>query len=778
MRRAQNDETGAAERATSASRFPDVRLYNTLTRRIEMFEPLRAPEVAMYSCGPTVYRYVHIGNLRTYLMADWLRRTLAASGYHVRHIKNITDVGHMRQDQVDRGEDKMISAALAEGKSPMDIAAFYTDAFFRDEEELGILPAHVFPRATDHVPEMIALIRRLLAGGHAYESGGNVYFSVESYPQYGQLSGNLEDAALLEAVRVESDPLKRGPRDFALWKAAEPGRMVKWESPWGPGFPGWHIECSAMAMRHLGERLDLHTGGVDNIFPHHEDERAQSEAATGLPFARHWAHAQHLLVDNLKMAKSAGNAYTLADIKARGFDPVDFRYLCLTVSYRSRLNFTWTALRAARRAVTRLRRRVWDLTRVPATEAPDGADNPGIELWRDTFFAACRDNLRLPEALATTWTMLREPQLRAEDKIALLREFDNLLGLGLLESTSSWPAAEQLPDATRALLDRRSEARARRDYAAADALRDQLRRDGYDVRDYPAESIVTPSRSYDALADAISRPEQAPSLLAAPDAREFSVCVYNTHWPSDTLRCINSVLRYAGTTDIEILVLDASEPDQRSNWLTATLTRDPRIRTLRADHLFGEAEARNTTLRLSQGRYCVLIDGSVEVVGDIFTPLRRALAQPRVVVAGPYGLVTDDLRHFHEDEGPDVDAIEGYLFAFPREALARVGWMDPRYRFYRNLDIDFSFTLRQKGVKDAATDPDRALVVELPVVRHEHRMWESLGEDERDKRSKKNFDVFLRKWHHHTHLMVRAGLASDRATAESPDLRGNRSGAT
>jgi cysteinyl-tRNA synthetase len=305
-----------------------------------------------------------------------------------------------------------------------------------------------------------------------------------------------------------------------------------------------------------------------------------------------------------------------------------------------------------------------------------------------------------------------------------------------------------------------------------------LRRAGYDVRDFPDETIVTPARSYDALADALSRPEQAPSLLAAPDAHEFSVCVYNTHWPDDTLRCISSVLRYAGTTNIEILVLDAGEPVRRSRWLSAALAHDPRVRALRADHLFGEAEARNTTLRQSRGRYCVLIDGSVEVVGDIFAPLRRALAQPGVVVAGPYGLVTDDLRHFREDQGPDVDAIEGYLFAFPREALARVGWMDPRYRFYRNLDIDFSFTLRQKGVKDAATDPDRAVVVDLPVVRHEHRVWESLSEDERGKRSKKNFDVFLRKWHHHTHLMVRAGHAGDRAPTEKSDSRGNQPGAS
>ncbi|HKV84916.1 MAG TPA: cysteine--tRNA ligase, partial [Ktedonobacterales bacterium] len=487
MRHAWNDATGAGDGVTSTS-HPAIRLYSTLTRQIEDFEALRPPQVAMYSCGPTVYRYVHIGNLRTYLMADWLRRTLEASGYHVRHIKNITDVGHMRQDQVDRGEDKMIAAALAEGKTPADIAAFYTDAFLRDEEELGILPAHVFPRATEHVPEMITLIERLLARGHAYVAGGNVYFDVSSFPSYGQLSGNLDDEALLEAVRIEADPLKRGPRDFALWKAAEPGRLAQWESPWGPGFPGWHIECSAMAMRHLGERLDLHTGGVDNIFPHHEDERAQSEAATGLPFARHWVHAQHLLVDNQKMAKSAGNAYTLADIKAHGFDPVDFRYLCLTVGYRSRLNFTWTALRAARQAVTRLRRMVWDQRESAESEVSASRRAAVTEMWRDKFWSASRNNLRLPEALATTWGMLRDPHLRAEDKLTSLREFDGLLGLSLLDSTETWSPADELPDAVRALRERRSQARALHDHEVADALRAELWRAGYEVRDFARET--------------------------------------------------------------------------------------------------------------------------------------------------------------------------------------------------------------------------------------------------------------------------------------------------
>ena len=749
-----------SEAHINAAILPTIRLFNTFTRRIESLAPLRPPNVTMYSCGPTVYRYVHIGNLRTFLTADWLRRTLVASGYHVRHIKNITDVGHMRQDQVDRGEDKMIAAALAEGKTPADIAAFYTDAFMADERDLGVLPAHVFPRATDHVPEMIELIERLIAGGHAYASGGNVYFDVSSFPGYGELSGNLDDAALLEAVRTEADPLKRGPRDFALWKAAEPGRMVKWESPWGAGFPGWHIECSAMAMRHLGEQLDLHTGGVDNIFPHHEDERAQSEAATGMRFASCWVHAQHLLVDGLKMAKSTGNAYTLSEIKERGFEPVDFRYLCLTVSYRSRLNFTWTSLRAARHAVTRLRRLAWSLVDSDEPSTPDQASSLAQEAWRARFWSASRDNLRLSRALATTWGMLRDTQLTPSEKRALLQEFDRLLGLGLLDTVRSWPRLADLPDSVRSQLTIREQARERGDFATADSIRSKLERDGYELRDTRAGPQLSPRRGKDLLAQSISRPEQIPSLIDAPDACEFSICLFNTFWPADTIRCITSLLRHVGTADIEIIVLDAGNQDDRGQWLVESFASDARIKVIPADHVFGEAEARNAALRVSRGRFCVLMDGSVEAMGDIFTPLRKALADPSVVVVGPYGLLTSDLRSFREHAGPDVDAIEGYLMAFPRAALSRVGWMDSRYRFYRNLDIDFSFTLRQKGVKDAATDPDRAVVVDLPVIRHEHRVWESLSEDERAKRSKKNFDVFLKKWHHHTHLMVGGSSAN------------------
>ncbi|HEY8836495.1 MAG TPA: cysteine--tRNA ligase, partial [Dehalococcoidia bacterium] len=427
-----------------------LRLYNTLTHSIEPFVAGNPPEVSMYTCGPTVYRPVHIGNLRSYLMADWLRRTFARSGYVVRQVVNITDVGHMRQDQLDLGEDKVVAAALAEGRSPAEIAAHYTALYRNDLERLRIIPAAVNPRASDHIPEMTALIERLLERGYAYLAGSNVYYNVASFESYGVLSGNVNGTELEEAVRIQADPDKRDPRDFALWKGAEPGRTLQWPSPWGPGFPGWHIECSAMAIKHLGETLDLHTGGVDNVFPHHEDERAQSEAATGRRFAGHWVHGQHLLVDGLKMAKSSGNAYTLDDLQNRGFDPLDFRYLCLSAHYRHRLNFSFSALRAAQRGLVHLRGRVQLAIPKP--------DTTWSTPWVAAFEEALADDLNLPAALAALWRMLHAPGDEAA-KVAILLDADQVLGLGLNEAHALIPT-----DQCKALISQRQALRHRGDY--------------------------------------------------------------------------------------------------------------------------------------------------------------------------------------------------------------------------------------------------------------------------------------------------------------------------
>ena len=393
-----------------------LKVYNTLSRSLDEVKPVETGVIRMYTCGPTVYRDAHIGNLRSYLMADWIRRILTAQGMDVVHIKNITDVGHMRQEMLERGEDKIIAAAIEEGKSPAEIAQFYTDRFLKDEEKLRIRPAHEFPKATDHIAEMTEIVEKLVEKGYAYESEGNVYFEVSKFPAYGQLSGNIHEAELLEAVRVDADPLKRDPRDFTLWKAAEPGRMVKWDSPWGEGFPGWHIECSAMSIKYLGTRFDVHTGGVDNIFPHHEGEIAQSEGFTGESVVTSWVHGQHLLADGVKMAKSTGNSFIMSDIEAQGIDPMAFRYLCMTARYNTRLNFTFTSLRAAQRGLQRLRNRIWRWT-IEAEEAPDAAQSNGaaIEQWTARFFDTVNANLDLPGALALTWELARS-DLPAKDQ--------------------------------------------------------------------------------------------------------------------------------------------------------------------------------------------------------------------------------------------------------------------------------------------------------------------------------------------------------------------------
>jgi cysteinyl-tRNA synthetase len=714
-----------------------LRAYNTATHAVEPIVPSVAGQIRMYTCGPTVYRSVHIGNLRSYLMADWLRRVFGTLDLRVTQVKNITDVGHMRQELLERGEDKMIAAALAAGKTPAEIAAFYTEEWLADEAALRIERATVTPRATDHVPDMVALIERLIARGHAYLAGGNFYFDVASYPAYGRLSGNLL-GGLIDGVRSEVDPLKRQPADFTLWKAAEPGRMVQWDSPWGPGFPGWHIECSAMSIRYLGETFDVHTGGVDNIFPHHEDEIAQSEAATGKPFVRHWIHGQHLLADGLKMAKSTGNAYTLADLRARGFDPLAFRYLCLLTHYRARLNFTFASLRAAATALDRLRDRLRSWHDLPSVAADDA-----VRAWDARFRAFLLDDLNLPAATGLLWTMLRHGDLRAAQKRDLLLQWDDVLGLGLDEVRPVDRAA--LPEDCRYLLQTRDTARRNADYVQADALRATLASQGYGVRDTPSGSIVVPQPPPQPVR--YSRASDVPSRLAEADRCDVSVCLLVHNYRPDVQRCLASLVRYEGDRRVEYVVVENASSDDTGHWLEHLAAGSEQIRLLRADHRLGEAEGRNLAMRQASGRVILLLDTGVEATGDLFGPLLAALDDPSIGVVGRWGLRTDDMRHFEASEERDVDAIAGYLFAFRRADLRRTGWMDPKYRYYRNLDLHFGFQFRAAGLH-------LVCLPTLPAVLHEHRGWDELGEEEREKRSKRNFYRFLNAWHHREELLV------------------------
>jgi len=458
-----------------AESLPQVRLHNTLTRRTEPLQPLEPGKVSIYTCGSTVYKYAHIGNLRTYLFGDLLHRTLEYLGYEVRYVKNITDVGHMRDDQLDSltGPDKVELAAETEGKSPMEIADFYTAAWLEDEALLNILPVDAMPKATDHIPEMISLTERLVEKGLAYEVDGTIYYDVSEFPGYGQLSGQkVEETHAGHRVEVESD--KRDPEDFALWKHAQPNRVMKWPSPWGDGFPGWHIECSAMSLKHLGERFDVHTGGIDLKFPHHEDEIAQSEGALGHPVISVWMHGEFLTTGDAKMAKSAGNIIRVADLPDLGYAPLDFRYLALTAHYRSKLEFSADALHAAASGLARLRR---------AASGPDASVDLTAEpmaRYRARFADAVADDLATPMALATAHEVASATDLTEEQRRALLLDFDRVLGLDLGATLTE---EAPLPEGAAELLERRAAARAARDFAASDTLRDELAAVGVEVRD-------------------------------------------------------------------------------------------------------------------------------------------------------------------------------------------------------------------------------------------------------------------------------------------------------
>jgi cysteinyl-tRNA synthetase len=450
-----------------------VRLYNTLTRQKEPVIPLERGVVRIYSCGPTVYRYVHIGNLRTFMLPDLLRRSLEYLGYRTEQVMNITDVGHLTDDSFDRGEDKMLVSARLESKSPAEIAAYYTKAFMEDAALVNIRPADHNPRATDYIPRMIELITTLIAKGHAYEVDGAVYYDIASFPAYGRLSRNSTDK-LLAGSRGEVDARKRDPGDFTLWKAAGEHRLQVWPSPWGPGFPGWHIECSAMSMSLLGERFDIHTGGADNVFPHHEAELAQSEGVTGHRVVNVWMHGGLLLLAGSRMAKSAGNFFRITELVEQGFDPLAFRYLALQAKYRTKLNFSTEGLAGADRALASIRERL--------EEWAIGADAPsserGVDEFEARFRSAIADDLDLPAAMALVAEVMRS-RLPGADKARLLLRWDSVLGLDL-DRTASQP---DLPTGAMALLEKREHARAARDFETADALRDELAAIGVIVTD-------------------------------------------------------------------------------------------------------------------------------------------------------------------------------------------------------------------------------------------------------------------------------------------------------
>ncbi len=449
-----------------------LRVYNTLTRQKEDFVPIKPNQVGVYTCGPTVYKYATIGNMRAYIFMDELRRVLEYDGFKVKQVMNITDVGHLVSD-ADDGEDKMEKSAHEMGKTPLEIADFYTKQFMRDLDALNIKRPTVCPKATDNIAEMIDIVQALLDKGFAYETEDGIYFSVEKFPSYGKLSGvNLDEQR--HGARVEVNDFKRHPIDFALWKKAQPNHLQQWDSPWGKGFPGWHIECTAMSKKYLGEVFDIHTGGVDHIPIHHENEIAQAECWLGHKAVNYWMHNEFMLIDGGKMSKSLGNAYTLDDVTARGFRPVELRYFCLNVQYRQKINFTWDGLASAKTAYDKLCLQLWAHKNSPA-----GTDQQTLDDYRNKFEAAINDDLNVPLALGVLWSLVKLP--KSKDVYALALQMDKVFALDL--DKVSAPKQADVPDEVRALADTRLAARKAKNWAESDRLRNLIADMGYAVRD-------------------------------------------------------------------------------------------------------------------------------------------------------------------------------------------------------------------------------------------------------------------------------------------------------
>jgi cysteinyl-tRNA synthetase len=461
-----------------------VRLYNTMTREVEEIVPADGRQVRIYSCGPTVYRYIHIGNMRSFMLGDLIRRALRFEGYDVRWIMNITDVGHMTDEVTDTGRDKMELAEADEGLSAAEIARKYTDAFLEDADLVGIERADLHPRATDHIPEMISIIETLIEKGHAYEVDGTVYYDVTTFPGYGKLSGNTLDQ-LRGGHRQELavDPGKRHPEDFALWKNAGENRLLKWPSPWGEGYPGWHIECSAMSIKHLGDRFDVHTGGNDNKFPHHEDEIAQSEGAVGHPVVSIWAHGGFLQMGGQKMAKSAKNIKRVTDLAEQGIDPLAFRWFTFQTRYRSEMDFTWESLETSDQRVKQLRRHVAEWG--PAAEELGAAAKELDSRFRE----AVSSDLDMPAAVRVVNDLDRSPDLSPAEKRTLLSSWDLVLGLDVeREARAGWEPTDEM----RQLVADRDAARAAKDYERSDELRGRLQAMGLEVMDTAEGTKVRP----------------------------------------------------------------------------------------------------------------------------------------------------------------------------------------------------------------------------------------------------------------------------------------------
>jgi cysteinyl-tRNA synthetase len=467
--------------------------YNTLGRKKQLFNPLQEGKAGFYGCGPTVYNYAHIGNLRAYVLHDILVRSLRRAGYDVNHVMNITDVGHLSGDN-DDGEDKMVKSAEERGKSVLEIADYYTKAFFNDTDRMNIVRPTVVCKATDHIPEMIALIEKIEKNGFTYFAGGNLYFDISRFPSYGELALlKLDD--LKAGARIEQDENKKNPQDFVLWftKSKFENQALVWDSPWGRGYPGWHIECSAMSMKYLGDNFDIHAGGIDHISIHHTNEIAQSEAATGKkPWVSYWLHNEFLVLgtskDKEKISKSDGGFITLQNLVDEGFDPLDYRYFLLGGHYRSQLQFSMEGLKGAKNSRKSLSDKVRSLAEKVGIPTENSITEPEIAKYIENFNTALEDDLSTPRALAELWGLLREGPATSE-ALAAVFDMDRVLALGLKEAcdkTGNDNEDQQFTKEIEELIAKRTEAKKAKDFTTADNIRQDLKERGIILEDGPA----------------------------------------------------------------------------------------------------------------------------------------------------------------------------------------------------------------------------------------------------------------------------------------------------
>ncbi len=457
----------------------NVYLFNTLTRKIEEFKPIDKSDVKLYSCGPTVYNYAHIGNLRAYLFMDTLRRTLKYNGYSLKHVMNITDVGHLVSD-ADDGEDKMLKAARIEKKDPFEIAKFYMEAFLADIDKLNIDKPEIIARATEHIGCMENYVQKIIKNGYTYETKNTIYFDTSKLDQYGVLSNrNVEEQKA--GARVEFDSEKKNISDFAVWIKAPENHLMKWDTFWGKCYPGWHLECSAMSYHYLGEHFDIHTGGMDHIPIHHENEIAQSKGFCGKTPANYWMHVDFLTIDGGKMSKSLNNLYTLQDLADKGYEPLIYRMFNFTSNYRNKINFTWEAMDSAKVALNRLREGY-----LRHCEGTENIAEEAISNWEDKFLKAINDDLNMPVAMSVVWEVVKNPQKSQKLKNLLLK-FDMVLGFDLANYEKQ---EEQLPDEILELVRQRDEARQNKNWAESDRIRDLLINQGYLVKDTKEGTVI------------------------------------------------------------------------------------------------------------------------------------------------------------------------------------------------------------------------------------------------------------------------------------------------